>query len=85
VLRHLLVEEEWPVHAKGTKLRGLRITANLDLEAATLRCPLRLEHCYFSNPWPVNFHHASASLITLTGCCLAGLRAGYLTVTTEFD
>ena len=42
VLRHLLVEPDWPVHAKGVRLRGMRISGQLDLEAATLRCPLRL-------------------------------------------
>jgi hypothetical protein len=85
VLRHLLIEEEWPVHSKGVRLSGIRISGHLDLEAATLRCPLRLEHCYFSNPRPVNFGYASASLLTLTGCHLAGLKGDTLTVTKELD
>ena len=85
VLRHLLVEEEWPVHAKGAQLRGVRISGHLDLEAATLRCPLRLEHCYFSNPRPVNFDYAIASLLTLTRCHLTGLRGDTLTVTKEIE
>src|SRR5688572_6023357 len=41
VLRYLLVEPKWPVHAKG-----VRISGRLDLEAATLRCPLRLSTCF---------------------------------------
>ena len=30
VLRHLLLTEDWPVHDKGVRLRGLRITGKLD-------------------------------------------------------
>ena len=85
VLRHLLAEEEWPVHAKGVRLRGVRLTGHLDLEAATLRCPLRLEHCYFSNSRPVNLDYASVSLLTLTRCHLAGLTGDTLRVTKEID
>jgi hypothetical protein len=73
VLRHLLVDEEWPVHAKGVQLRGVRISGRLDLEAAALRCPLRLEDCYLANPRPVILDYATVLLLTLTGCHLAGL------------
>ena len=72
VLRHLLVDEEWPVHAKGVRLRGVRISGRLDLEAAALRCPLRLE-LYLANPRPVILDYATVLLLTLTGCHLAGL------------
>ena len=41
VLRCLLVASQWPMHAKGVQLRGARIIGPLDLESATLRCPLR--------------------------------------------
>ena len=46
VLRYLLIEGQWPVDAKGVWLRGVRISGHLDLEAATLRCPLLLDCCY---------------------------------------
>src|SRR5450755_4607764 len=41
VLRHLVVEQQWPVHAKGVHLYGVRISGLLDLEAATVHCALR--------------------------------------------
>src|SRR5690606_33141875 len=43
VLRQLLVEDRWPVHAKGVRLRGARILGHLDLAHARLRCPLVLD------------------------------------------
>ena len=85
LLQHLLVDEEWPVHAKGVRLRGVRISGRLDLEAATLRCPLRLEDCYLGNLRPVILDYATVSLLTLTGCRLAGLAGNMLVVTKELD
>jgi hypothetical protein len=85
VLQHLLVGDEWPVHARGVRLRGVRIIGQLDLEAATLRCPLRLERCYFSAPVPVNLNYASGSLIILTGCRMAGINGDLLRVSKELD
>jgi hypothetical protein len=52
VLRHLLIEDEWAVDTKGVRLRGVRIHGHLDLEAATLRCPLSLQSCYFDSLQP---------------------------------
>jgi hypothetical protein len=46
VLRRLLIKGDWPVDAKGVRLRGLRIRGYLDLEATNLRCPLSLDNCY---------------------------------------
>lgn len=85
VLRHLLVEDEWRVHARGVQLRGVRITGHLDLEAATLRCPLRLEQCYFSSSQPVSLDYASCSLLVLASCRLAGLNGDLLRVSKELD
>jgi hypothetical protein len=42
VLRHLLTETDWAVEPKGVRLSRVRITGLLDLEAATVRCPLWL-------------------------------------------
>jgi len=39
VLRHLVVAEHWPVDVKGVRLRGLRISGRLDLEAGVPSLP----------------------------------------------
>jgi hypothetical protein len=78
-LRELLVGAELPVHAKGVRLRGVRIIGLLDLEGATLRCPLSLDCCYLDSDDPVCLDHATASRVALTRCQLAGLTASMLT------
>jgi len=67
-LRQLLVEDRWPVHAKGVMLRGARIVGSLDLEHARLRCPLRLDKCYLDSDEPPNFTAAEASALSFTHC-----------------
>jgi hypothetical protein len=84
VLRHLLVENHWPVAARGVRLRGMRISGQLDLEAAKLRCPLRLDSCYFDGRRPA-LGFASVSLLEIKGCHLAGLAAESLDVGTDLD
>ena len=79
VLRDLLVGGQWPVHAKGVRLRGVKIGGLLDLEGATLRCSLSLDSCYLDAEDPVCLDHATASRVALTGCQLAGLTASMLT------
>ena len=78
-LRDLLAGVQWPVHAKGVRLRGARISGVLDLEGATLRCPLSLDSCYLDAEDPACLDHATASRVALTGCQLAGLTANSLT------
>jgi hypothetical protein len=85
VLRHLLVESEWPVHVKGVWLRGARITGPLDLESATLRCPLVLEDCYFESEQPVVVDYATVARLCLVRCRLAGLTADTVVVNKEVD
>ena len=80
VLRDLLVDGQWPVHAKGVRLRGVKISGLLDFEGATLRCPLSLDSCYLDADDPACLDHATASRVVLTGCQLAGLTANMLTV-----
>src|SRR5438105_3516673 len=46
---------------RAVKLRGARITGSLNLEAATLTCPLLLQDCYFDGP--VNLDEAAAPAI----------------------
>ena len=84
VLENLLVARHFPVHAKGVRLRGVRISGHLDLEAASLRYPLSLEYCYLDADEPVCLDYATASHVTLTGCQLAGLRGKMLTAS-ELD
>ena len=79
VLRHLLITDDWPVDPKGVRLRWVRITGHLDLEGATIRCPLYLDSCYLDASEPANFDMATASLVILTECHLAGLEADGLT------
>ena len=59
VLRDLLAGEQWPVHAKGVRLRGVKISGFLDLEGATLRRPLSLDSCYLHSDDPVCLDHAT--------------------------
>ncbi len=79
VLRHLLVAEQWPVDAKGVRLRGVRISGHLNLEAAVLRCPLSLDDCHLDAAEPACLDFATASRITMAGCQLAGLTGEMLT------
>src|SRR5262245_33788980 len=79
VLQHLLIAGLWPVHAKGVRLRGVRISGHLDLKAATLACPLSLDGCYLDAGRRASLDYATASLVTLTGCRLAGLTGRMLT------
>ena len=85
VLRHLLVAEQWQVHAKGVRLQGVLISGKLDLESATLRCPLHLDSCYLDNDGPVVLDHAAASRVTLTGCQLPGGLTGEMLTARELD
>jgi predicted acyltransferase (DUF342 family) len=85
VLQHLLTESQWTVHAKGIRLRGVKISGPLDLESATLRCPLVLEDCYLDSKEPVVLKYSTVSLLRLVRCRLAGLSADMLVATKEID
>jgi hypothetical protein len=85
VLRHLVVEQQWPVHAKGVHLYGVRISGLLDLEAATVHCALRLENCFLDSPEMVNLDYATVSVPILDGCRLGGLTGDTLIATKELD
>jgi hypothetical protein len=80
VLQGLLADQVQP---RGVQLRGVRISGPLDLEAATVRCPLRLDHCYLDAPTVLNY--ATVSILALTGCLVVGLTGEALTVTHELD
>ena len=78
VLRYLLINDKWPVDVRGVRLRGVRISGVLDLEAAVLRCPFSLEDCYLPDE-PARLGQATASRIALTGCQVAGVLGDMLT------
>jgi hypothetical protein len=63
-------------HPRAVKLAGARITGALDLEAATLKCPLNLRGCSFEQP--INLQEAQASVLRLSGCDVPGLSARQL-------
>jgi hypothetical protein len=68
---------------RAVKLRGARITGPLDLEAATITCPLLLHECYIGEP--VDFDEAAASAIRLPGCHLPAFTARQLHVTGDLN
>ena len=49
VLRHLLIGKDWPTDARGVRLHGIRVSGPLDLQAATLHCPLHLDSCFLDD------------------------------------
>ena len=81
VLRHLLIGKDWPTDARGVRLRGIRISGPLDLQAATLHCPLHLDSCILDAQL-VCLDQAAATVLTITGCHLAGLTGETLTANT---
>jgi hypothetical protein len=85
VLRYLLMENDWPVGAKGVRLRGVRVTGLLDLEAARARCPLWLDDCDLDDRSPIVLDFAVIPLLHLARCRFAGLSANALSVTANLD
>ena len=65
--------EEWPVHAKGVRIRGARIVGTLDFEAAILRCPLHLVSCFIEQR--MCFDDARLPSLVLSGSFTQGLQA----------
>jgi hypothetical protein len=85
VLRHLLVDKKRPVDAKGVWLQGVRVSGCLDLEAATIRCPVHLDYCCLDCKGAVVLDYAETSVFKLTGCYVAGLKGDVLVVKRELD
>jgi hypothetical protein len=61
---------------RALRLAGVRISGVLDLEAATLLCPLLLRDCFFEQP--VNLAEAQAPAVRLPGCHIPALYAQQL-------
>ena len=85
VLRHLLTETDWAVDPKGVRLRWLRISGMLDLQAVTVRCPLLLEDCDLVDPRPIALDFATIPLLAMTGCRLAGVSGDTLAVAANLN
>ena len=80
-------DAEWAIAPRALRVRGARIIGQLDLEAATLRCPLELESCWFDHDTgPVLLRLATAPSIDIRDCWLpAGLDARQLTTRGNVD
>src|SRR5919198_3663345 len=65
-----------PAAARSLKLQGVKITGRLNLEAASLVCPVSLTSCYFDAP--INLSEARAPAIRLPGCHVSVLDASQL-------
>ncbi|MFN2568932.1 MAG: hypothetical protein ABR564_04950 [Candidatus Dormibacteria bacterium] len=66
------------VHPRGIRLQGARVTGELDLEGAALRCPLALLDCHVDSV--INLTDASAPSLRLSGCRITGIMARELVV-----
>jgi hypothetical protein len=78
LLYELLTGINGPKEARprALKLAGARITGTLDLEAATIACPLSLERCFFDER--INLREAQVPVVRLSGCHAPGLDAEQL-------
>lgn len=68
---------------RAVKLRGARIDGALDLEAATLSCPLELRECWFEQP--INLSETQAKVIRLPGCHVPGINADEIEIRGDLD
>lgn len=64
------------ITVRGIRLRGARITGELNLEATTLRCPLALVECSFSDI--LHLEEATARSVRLSGSHLPAVQARLL-------
>jgi hypothetical protein len=78
---------DWETPPRAVRVRGAQIVGQLDVDAATLRCPLELVGCWLDyDAAPVLLAEATAPAIRLLGCWLpAGLNARQVTTRGDFD
>lgn len=74
---------DWAPVPRAVKLLEAHVVGPLNLEAATLRCPLRLDRCRFSEH--VTLNEAAAPSIRLIACTLTSLDADQLQTRGDFD
>ncbi len=74
LLYELLVGVSGPkdIPRRALLLAGALITGTLDLQAATLTCPLNLRHCSFEQP--ILLQEAQAPSVRLLGCHVPGIK-----------
>jgi hypothetical protein len=65
-----------PVHPRGLRIRGARITGEMAWDWQRLAVPLELEDCVIDSP--VNLDHAQVAGLTLIRCRLPDLSAAQL-------
>jgi hypothetical protein len=73
---YAVLVDDAPPRPRAVRVRGARILGALDLEAATLRCPLHLDDCDLADA--VTLSEALAPSIRLIGCRLGSLIAEQL-------
>lgn len=66
-----------PVHAKGIRIKGAKITGVLDLEAVALSYPLELSSCWFEKQ--VDLTDAQVKTLRLSGSRVPGILANRVT------
>ncbi len=65
--------DEWPVHAKGVRVRGARIAGRLDFEDAILECSLALADCFIEQEMVLL--GAEGRSLNLAGSLVRNIRA----------
>jgi hypothetical protein len=83
LLIELLTDGSRPRPLRALRLRGARISGELDLEGAKLVRPLLLYKCYLENV--VNLQEAQALSVRLPGCHIPGLHAQQLETRGDLD
>jgi hypothetical protein len=73
ILCELAAGSTWPVHRKGIRVAGAKITGSVDLEQAIIAHPLAIEFSHFEKP--LLLENASMRAFSLRGSYLAdGIR-----------
>ena len=85
LLTELLIDRPKPDGSplRRIRIRGARIVGELNLEAATLACPLELVDCYFDNA--VTLNEVSAASIRLPGAHVPAVYARQLVTRGDLD
>ncbi|MEU3611571.1 hypothetical protein ABZ725_04520 [Streptomyces sp. NPDC006872] len=83
MVRHLLTDPKLASQIVRLRLKGAKIAGKLDLEACNLNGTLELTSCHSSEI--INLEQAVAPAVYLDSCCLAGINAGQLHTTNNFN
>lgn len=69
----------WTIHAKGVRIKGAKITGQLDFQNLTLLSALRLENCWIESE--ILLHDAQTKTIALSGSRVCGIIANRISTT----